>query len=220
MDPDDLRAALAAAPDVPDQAWLPAALARVAAEPAAAGRLFAGAARRTGRAPLSGVPGWTADEAGRALLLAALPADLVAERIEELYRYGDAAEKRAVLKALPLLPIGAAAVPLLHDAIRTNDTRLVAAALGPYARHLDQPMWRQAVLKCVFMTVPLEVVHGLADRADAELGVMLGGLAQERAAAGRELAADAVALLARLTKDFSLTTNYPITATGEQAKEA
>ena len=28
-------------------------------------------------------------------------------------------------------------MPLLHDALRTNDARLVAAALGPYAEHLD-----------------------------------------------------------------------------------
>ncbi|MEK8109707.1 EboA domain-containing protein [Micromonospora sp. M12] len=59
-----------------------------------------------------------------------------------------------MLRALPLLPIGGAGVPLLHDAIRTNDTRLVAAALGPYARHLDPAAWRQAVLKCVFSGVP------------------------------------------------------------------
>ena len=74
-----------------------------------------------------------------------------------------------MLRALPLLPVGDAGVPLLHDAIRTNDTRLVAAALGPYARHLDDAAWRQAVLKCVFIGVPLAVVHDLDERADAEL---------------------------------------------------
>lgn len=199
MDSDDLRAALADAPGVPDRGWLREALARVAAEPDAVGRLFAAAGRRCGRAPLPAAPGWTADEAARALLLRALPADRVAAQAETLYRYGDAAEKRAVLKALPLLPIGAEAVPLLHDAIRTNDTRLVAAALGPYARHLDQAMWRQAVLKCVFMGVPLSVVDDLDERADAEVATMLAGLAEERRAAGRETAPDAVALLDRLT---------------------
>ena len=118
--------------------WLDEAVRRVAADPAAVGRLFAAAGRRCGRAALPDAPGWTADDAARALLLAALPADRVGRpRCETLYRYGDAAEKRAVLRALPLLPIGDAAVPLLHDAIRTNDTRLVAAALGPYAGHLD-----------------------------------------------------------------------------------
>ncbi|MEV1288081.1 EboA domain-containing protein [Micromonospora sp. NPDC049679] len=202
MEPDDLRAALADVPAAPDQGWLREALDRVAREPDDIGGLFATAARRCGRAPLPQAPGWTVDEAARALLLAALPADRVAYATDTLYRYGDAAEKRAVLKALPLLPIGADAVPLLHDAIRTNDTRLVAAALGPYAGQLDQPMWRQAVLKCVFMGVPLAVVHDLDRRADAELATMLAGLAEERYAAGREVAADAVALLDRLTAAY------------------
>lgn len=157
--------------------------------------LFPAAGRRWGRDPLPGVPGWTADEAARALLLAAVPVDRLAGEVEAAYRYGDASEKHAVLKALPLLPIGAAGVPLLHDALRTNDTRLVAAALGPYAEHLDDAAWRQGVLKCVFMGVPLAAVHGLNERADDELAAMLAAFAQERTAAGREVPADALALL-------------------------
>ncbi|MEU5552647.1 EboA domain-containing protein [Micromonospora sp. NPDC047793] len=195
MTPDELRAALRG---VPDPEWLATALRRVAAEPATIARLFPAAGRHCGRAELPDLPGWTADEAARALLLTAL-ATGHAERAETLYRTGDAAEKRAVLKALPLLPIGTAGVPLLHDAIRTNDTRLVAAALGPYARYLDAPAWRQAVLKCVFSGVPLAVVADLDARADGELAQMLGALADERRAAGREMPADSVALLDRLT---------------------
>ena len=194
MTVEELRAALAA---TPGEGWLADALRRVANRPATVALLFPQAGRRCGRGPLAGAPGWNADEAARAVLLAALPADAAAE-IAALYRYGDAAEKRAVLKALPLLDIGDAGVPLLHDAIRTNDTRLVAAALGPYARRLDDAAWRQAVLKCVFMGVPLAAVHDLDDRAEGELAVMLAGLSAERAAAGRALAADAADLLARL----------------------
>ncbi|MEU7618799.1 EboA domain-containing protein [Micromonospora rifamycinica] len=196
MTPDRLRAALEGVPD-PD--WLTTALRRVAAEPDTVARYFPAAGRRCGRHDLPGAPGWTADEAARTLLLAALPADQAAGQAEEVYRHGDAAEKRAVLKALPLLPIDAAGVPLLHDAIRTNDTRLVAAALGPYARHLTADAWRQAVLKCVFIGVPLAAVADLDDRADAELATMLAALAAERHAAGRQLPADATALLDRLT---------------------
>jgi hypothetical protein len=195
MEPDQLRAALAA---VPDPGWLDDAVRRVAAEPGAVGRLFAAAGRRCGRAPLPDAPGWTADDAARVLLLTMLPVDQVVGQVETLYRYGDAAEKRAVLRALPLLPVGIAAVPLLHDAIRTNDTRLVAAALGPYASHLDAASWRQAVLKCVFMEVPLAVVDRLDERADGELEIMLAGLDEERRAAGRTIPADATALLKRM----------------------
>ncbi|MCG5219352.1 EboA domain-containing protein [Streptosporangium sp. KLBMP 9127] len=188
-------------PDVPDAGWLAEARARVAERPETVGRYFAAAGRQVGRAPLADAPGWHADEAARALLLAALPPGRRAEEAGELYGHGDAGEKRAVLKALPMLGIGAAAVPLLLDAIRTNDTRLVAAALGPCARHLDQPAWRQGVLKCVFMGVRLALVHDLAERADAELATMLGALADERAAAGRTMPDDAITLLRSLTRE-------------------
>jgi hypothetical protein len=193
----ELRQALAAA--VPDLSWLDGAMHRVATEPDAIAQLFPAAARLCGRDTQLSIEGFTAGEAARALLVSALPLqgdDLVAE-VEALYRHGDAAEKRAVLKALPMLRVGGNAVGLLEDAIRTNDTRLVAAAMGPYAVHLDSAAWRQGVLKCVFMGVPLAVVHGLDERADAELAAMLSGLAAERRAAGREMPADAMALLAR-----------------------
>ncbi|MGC4851181.1 EboA domain-containing protein [Micromonospora sp. DT15] len=195
MTPDSLRAALGGVPD-PD--WLDTALRRVTTEPSAITRLFPAVGRRCGRAALPDAPGWTADDAARVLLLTSLPGEHAAYA-ERLYQHGDAAERRAVLRALPLLPIGADAVPLLHDAIRTNDTRLVAAALGPYARHLDQAAWRQAVLKCVFSGVPLAGVADLDSRADSELTAMLAALAAERHAAGRDLPADATDLLARLT---------------------
>ncbi|UBU17708.1 EboA domain-containing protein [Nonomuraea gerenzanensis] len=192
MPPERLRAALR---DTPAATWLDEAL----THPDTFTRSFTSAGRRTGRAPLPAAPGWTADEAARALLLAALPQDRAATEAQDLYHHGDADEKRAVLKALALLPIGPRAVPLLHDAIRTNDARLLAAALGPYATHLDQAAWRQAVLKCVFMGVPLSEVDRLDERADAELAAMLTAFAEERQAAGRPMPADAAALLSRLT---------------------
>jgi hypothetical protein len=194
----ELAAALAV---VDDDAWLRAAQAELGRDPDGLPRLFAAAPRRLGRAEAGG---WTADAAGRAVLLATvLDAPGGPTRITDLYRYGDSGEKLAILRALPLLPdpggLPVAAVPLLRDALRTNDKRLVAAALGPYARNLDQAAWRQGVLKCVFMGIPLSAVDLLEERADVELAVMLDGLAAERAAAGRALAADAVTLLRRLT---------------------
>lgn len=200
MQPERLHAALAKTPGVD---WLREALAEAATDPERVARLFATAGRHCGRSPLPDAPGWSADEAARALLLRTLAdvtpdPDKLALRVEEFYRYGDAAEKRAVLKALPLLSLGQRARPLLHDAIRTNDARLVAAALGPCADDLDQAMWRQGVLKCVFMGVALSVVDRLTERADAELATMLAGLVEERRAAGRDVAADALDLLARL----------------------
>ncbi|WP_433790070.1 EboA domain-containing protein [Actinoplanes sp. CA-252034] len=165
-------------------AWLTEAVAKVSAEPKTIVRLFASAGRHC------------ADPvAARTRLLLALPADVLPHWIDDLYRHGDNSEKLAVLSALPELPLGDEAVPLLHDAVRANDTRLLAAALGPYARHLDQHAWRHAVLKCVFLAVPLENVADLDERADRELTAMVAALRAEREAAGRRLPPDALRLL-------------------------
>lgn len=198
---DSLRAALSRTAAPPADSWLAASTARVAAEPGAIGVLLPAAGRHCGRAPLADPPGWRADDAARVLLLAALPlrGAALAEQVRTLYRYGDADEKRAVLRALPWLDVGDRCADLLHDALRTNDTRLVAAAMGSYAAHLDDSAWRQGVLKCVFMGIPLSVVDGLGERADGELATMLAGLAAERQAAGRAMPEDATALLHRLT---------------------
>jgi hypothetical protein len=127
----------------------------------------------------------------RALLLVALPADLLVGELTHLYQHGDVAERRAVLRALPLLPIGPAALPLVQDALRTNDSRLISGALGPYgATYLDDHGYRHAVLKCVFTGIPLGDVAGLPARADRELARMLVDFARERLAAGRDVPPD------------------------------
>ena len=53
--------------------------------------------------------------------------------------------------------------------------------------------------------MPLAAVADLDDRADAELAAMLAALAAERHAAGRQLPADATALLDRLTDQGGVT---------------
>ncbi|MEW1890846.1 EboA domain-containing protein [Streptomyces sp. NPDC085659] len=126
----------------------------------------------------------------RVLLLAEARAGL--PTLTRLYEQGAAAERRAVLLALPALDLGPAALPIVADALRANDTTLVAAAVGPYAAaHLDPHGWRHAVLKCLFTGVPVEAVDGLARRSpgDAELARMLGDFASERIAAGRPVPA-------------------------------
>ncbi|ALC19548.1 EboA domain-containing protein [Streptomyces pristinaespiralis] len=130
-------------------------------------------------------------DAVRTLLLTEARAGL--ETLTRLYRQGSAAERRAVLRALPFLVEGPHAVHLLDDALRTNDTRLVSAAVGPYAAaHLDPHAWRHAVLKCLFTGVPLDDVADLERRArgDGELARMLTDYAAERTAAGRDVPHD------------------------------
>lgn len=122
---------------------------------------------------------------------------LLAE-VRDLYRFGDGDERRAVLLSLHLLPVGDGARDLVDDALRTNDTRLAAAAVGAYgARVLDDAAWRQAVLKCLFTGVPLIAVHGLDARVDDDLIAMVSAFAHERRAAGRQIPADVHTLLDR-----------------------
>lgn len=208
---DESSAALTGAAD-PE--WFHNALRRVAAEPESIAALFPAVGRHCGRGerqPVSpavrGEPqpesaASRIDDAARVMLLRAVPLHgaALAKVVDGLYRFGDAHEKRGVLVALPTLDVPADTTrALLDDAIRTNDSRLLAVALGPAAACLPAPMWRQAVLKCVFTGVPLHNVADLEARADAELATMLDGLVRERQAAGRTVPDDAMALLRRLT---------------------
>ncbi|MFD4255718.1 EboA domain-containing protein [Amycolatopsis thermoflava] len=191
-----------------DQTWLGEAQRRVAGEPTAVRTLFPAAGRHVGRGPLhpgtdpDGLVHGTADDLARTRLLqtlaAALPAAEFAAELADLYRYGDGAERRGVLRALSAVGDKAVAtgLELVRDALRSNDTGLIAAALGPFAaRHLDQHGWRHGVLKCLFTGIPLAAVAELDRRADDELRRMITDYAGERRAAGRAVPADALRFL-------------------------
>lgn len=190
----ELRAHLASHLPGAARAWLDQALDEAAAHPGTHGPIsvwelrVAEAGRRCGDVYA---------DAARVLVLHAAGAD--PEALVRVYRQGTGAERRAVLHALPHLVAGPDGLPLIEDALRTNDTRLVAAAVGPYAaRHLDAHNWRHAVLKCLFTGVSVESVAALERRArgDAELARMLGDYATERTAAGRPVPEDLHRVLA------------------------
>ena len=191
---DDLHSRLDAELSGAARAWLDQALAEAAAHPGAHGPIsvwelrFAETGRRCGAADA---------DAARVLILRAARADPAV--LGRVYSQGTATERRAVLHALPHLVPGPEALPLVEDALRTNDTRLLAAAVGPYAaRHLDAHSWRHAVLKCLFTGVPVADVADLDRRArgDGELARMLGDYAAERTAAGRAVPDDLYRVLA------------------------
>ncbi|MFG1672397.1 EboA domain-containing protein [Streptomyces sp. Y7] len=186
--PPELRAQLAARLGSAARTWLHRALDEAAAHPGTHGPIsvwelrIAEAGRRCG-------PDHA--DAARVLILHAARAD--ADALSRVYFQGTGAERRAVLHALPHLVSGPQGLPLVEDALRTNDTRLLAAAVGPYAaRHLDSHQWRHAVLKCLFTGVHVDTVADLDRRAhhDAELARMLGDYAAERTAAGRSVPED------------------------------
>ena len=87
--------------------------------------------------------------------------------------------------------LGDRGLSLVDDAIRTNDTRLIAAALGPYAtEHLSDASYDQAVLKCVFVGVPITGLDGIPERVTPDGARMLGAFVHERVAAGRDVPAE------------------------------
>ncbi|MFC5154371.1 EboA domain-containing protein [Streptomyces amakusaensis] len=166
--------------DATARTWLDHALTEATTRQPAWETRFATAGRHCGRHNADPV---------RALLLTAARPD--PPTLTRLYHDGSAAERRALLLALPHLDSltpPTAALPLVEDALRTHDTRLIAAALGPYAaQHLDAHSWRHAILKCLFTGVPLDTVADLERRArgDRELARMLTDYTAERTAAGR-----------------------------------
>ncbi|SDR86636.1 hypothetical protein SAMN04489860_0252 [Paraoerskovia marina] len=180
------------------EALLEPQLEQVSLSPETLALLSARAARTVGRGPTAH-GGRVEDEVRVRLLLAAtrdVDAATAARVATDLYTDGDADERRAVLLALPALDVGPRGVPLLLDALRTNDVRLVAAAMGAYAaEHLDDEAWRHGVLKCLFTGVPTDAVVDLDRRRDAELDRMVDAYVREREAAGREIPDDARSLL-------------------------
>jgi hypothetical protein len=188
----------------PSRRWLEEARGTVERDTGAIATIFPAVGRAVGRAPLhpddraEDVHVWTVDAAARTLLLVALgPA--ANGQLAPLYRHGDTAERRAILRALPFLPIeDGVGVPLVEDALRTNDLYLIAAALGPYAfARLDDAAVAQAVLKCVFVGVPLAGLASIEERATPGLASMLARYAHERVAAGRAVPEEVWSLIDR-----------------------
>jgi hypothetical protein len=187
-------------------AWLRDQLdAARAGDRAAVRKAFPGMGRRLGRGEL-GVEGalaradgaevplraWRVDDVGRAALIAAF-ADGRDELARELYFSGDLRERTGVLRGLALAGEGDAAMDAVRDACRANARELFEAAVAdnPYASAgLNENEFRQAVLKSVFLGVPLESIARIDERADAELTRMLLSYVTEREMAVRSVPPD------------------------------
>lgn len=203
----------------PPTDWLDQVAAEIADHPERIARHFPAVGRKVGREALhtddaQALRG-SVDDVARARLVEVLvrtaDARVAAETLTDLYRHGDDAERRGVMRGLATIDANPAAlaldsedeqvlaragVDLVNDALRTNDPRLVAAAMGDFAaRHLPAVEWRGGVLKCLFMQIPLAAVSAIEERRDAELKVQAENLADERRAAGRVLSPDLTALI-------------------------
>ncbi|MDZ8183538.1 MAG: EboA family metabolite traffic protein [Nostoc sp. ChiSLP02] len=134
---------------------------------------------------------WSVDQAGRALLVLALPhddAESYVQTLDKVFSSADMGELVALYQSLPLLPH-----PELHrqraaEGIRSNMSNVFQAIAlrNPYpANYLDNAAWNQMVLKTVFVGSPLHLIWGLDRRANPELAKMLTDYAHERWAAKR-----------------------------------
>lgn len=195
--------------------WLQESTSAIAADPGTLTNIYARAGHRLGRSPLrpdtdpAGVLFGTLSDHARGRLIGRLgeflPPHELAEALPLLYNGGDSAERRGVLRGLGALATGCPQLPdavvtaglhLTAEALRTNESGIVAAAVGPFAAaYLDQHSWRHAVLKLVFMGISLSAVSDLQERADDELARMARDFAAERTAAGRPVPADVHLLL-------------------------
>ncbi len=137
-----------------------------------------------------------------AALLGAAGRDDFTHLVADLYRGGDTGERRAVLRALPILPAPERFIALAADACRTSVLPIFEALAceNPFpARYLSALHFNHMVLKALFLDVALARILGLGARRTSELTRMARDYADERRAAGRPISAD----LAHLARESS-----------------
>jgi hypothetical protein len=169
--------------------------------------LFASVQRRLGKAagstlelpaPLPSRPHCTLTDYLRLwLLLRALPQVASAEQpawLLQLYEAGEMGEQVSILRVLPWLPEPARFLETGVQACRTNARDVFEAIVCENSfliEHFPPLNFNQAVMKAIFMEVPLGRVERLAERITPELSRMAQGYASERRAAGRAVPPDA-----------------------------
>jgi hypothetical protein len=117
-----------------------------------------------------------------------------ADWLLQLFEAGELGEQVSILRVLPLLPEPARFLETGVQACRTNARDVFEAIVceNPFlAEHFPPLNFNQAIMKAIFMEVPLSRVTGLTRRITPELSRMAKGYASERRAAGRPVPNDA-----------------------------
>ncbi|MEO0800646.1 MAG: EboA family metabolite traffic protein [Cyanobacteria bacterium J06642_2] len=136
---------------------------------------------------------WSAERAGRVLLLLAIPSADVKQYVstlEQLFISADVSELITLYESIALLPHPEALSPRAREGPRTNMTPVfnAIALRNPYpAEQFDELAWNQLVLKALFVDSPLHQIQGLDRRANLALAAILRDYAHERWAASREV---------------------------------
>jgi hypothetical protein len=113
--------------------------------------------------------------------------------LQVCYENGDTRERRAILRALPLLPYGDRVLPMALEACRSHIQSIFEAIAceNPYpAIHFPDLYFSQMVLKVLFTETALSRIVGLESRITPELMRMAKDYASERRAAGRGMPPD------------------------------
>jgi hypothetical protein len=168
--------------------------------------LFAGVPRRLGALAETGVASelaasrshWTlADYTRLWLLLRALPSVPATEQpgfLLQLFEAGELREQVSILRVLPALAEPGRFAEVGLQACRTNARDVFEAIvcenafLAAYFAPLN---FNQAVMKAIFMQVPVRRIELLESRITPELSRMASDYASERRAAGRSVPEDA-----------------------------
>jgi hypothetical protein len=131
------------------------------------------------------------------LLLEALPQVAPAEQADwlvQLFEAGELGEQVSILRVLSLLPEPARFLETGLQACRHNSRDVFEAIVcenGFLIDHFPPLNFNQAIMKAIFMDVPLARIERLAERITPELRRMAAGYASERRAAGRAVPQDA-----------------------------
>jgi hypothetical protein len=131
------------------------------------------------------------------LITQALPQLLPAAQADwllQLFEAGELGEQVSTLRVLPLLPEPARFLETGVQACRTNARDVFEAIVceNPFLAEQFPPLnFNQAIMKAIFMEVPIGRVVQLEQRITPELSRMAAGYASERRAAGRPVPNDA-----------------------------
>ena len=113
--------------------------------------------------------------------------------VETWYESTDDPGRRAILRALPLVPRPKRFLDVAVLAVLSPNARLFDAICfdNPYpARYFDEETYNHMVERALFMDRPLERVIGLRSRRGAPLSRVANGYADSRRAGGRSLPDD------------------------------
>jgi hypothetical protein len=115
-----------------------------------------------------------------------------------LFEAGELGEQVSLLRVLSVWPAGERFLETGVQACRTNARDVFEAIVceNPYvSEHFPMVSFNQAVMKAIFMGVPIARIEGLAGRITPELSRMGRDYASERRAAGRVVPDDATYLM-------------------------